>query len=69
MKVEKKEMDEVTKEEKKMEDEEKEKNVMDKNQDYLELGAQWIHGRGANPLWQFCRLHGLPFQEARIHSN
>lgn len=23
------------------------------NGHYLELGAQWIHGRGDNPLWKF----------------
>jgi monoamine oxidase len=38
----------------------------EKGGDYLELGAQWIHGRGSNPLWKFCRLNGLQFQEAKI---
>jgi len=23
------------------------------NCDWIEKGAQWIHGRGKNPLWQF----------------
>lgn len=25
------------------------------NEEWLELGAQWIHGRGENPLWKFCQ--------------
>ena len=24
------------------------------NDGWIELGAQWIHGRGKNPLWKFC---------------
>ena len=23
------------------------------NGDWIEFGAQWIHGRGENPLWKF----------------
>ncbi len=25
----------------------------------LELGAQWIHGRGENPLWKFVQEQGV----------
>ena len=25
------------------------------NGDWVELGAQWIHGRGENPLWKFVQ--------------
>ena len=25
------------------------------NEDWIELGAQWIHGRDYNPLWLFCQ--------------
>ena len=25
------------------------------NGDWAELGAQWIHGRGENPLWKFVQ--------------
>lgn len=27
------------------------------NGDWVELGAQWIHGRGENPLWKFVQAH------------
>lgn len=29
------------------------------NGHYLELGAQWIHGRGENPLWKFVTEHNV----------
>ena len=25
------------------------------NDGWIELGAQWIHGQGENPLWKFCQ--------------
>lgn len=28
-----------------------------KNGKWLELGAQWIHGKGQNPLWKFVQKH------------
>ena len=28
-------------------------NSVPLNGDWIELGAQWIHGRGTNPLWLF----------------
>ncbi len=28
-------------------------HTIDHGEDVLELGAQWIHGRGDNPLWKF----------------
>ena len=30
---------------------------MNEGLDWLELGAQWIHGRGDNPLWRFVSEH------------
>ena len=27
------------------------------NGHWLELGAQWMHGRGDNPLWKFVSEH------------
>ena len=32
-----------------------------KNGRKLELGAQWIHGRGDNPLWKFVQQHKVGF--------
>ncbi|TRY70897.1 hypothetical protein TCAL_02797 [Tigriopus californicus] len=31
-----------------------------KNGKWLELGAQWIHGKGKNPLWRFVQEHKIP---------
>ncbi len=31
----------------------------------LELGAQWIHGRGENPLWKFVQEHNVSNNYAR----
>eukprot|EP00095_Tigriopus_kingsejongensis_P003306 maker-scaffold355_size198070-snap-gene-0.36 protein:Tk03306 transcript:maker-scaffold355_size198070-snap-gene-0.36-mRNA-1 annotation:"GG11620" len=31
-----------------------------KNGSWLELGAQWIHGKGQNPLWKFVQKHQIP---------
>ena len=27
---------------------------------FVELGAQWIHGRGDNPVWQYVLNNNLP---------
>ncbi len=32
----------------------------------LELGAQWIHGRGENPLWKFCLQNQLPIRQVNV---
>ena len=47
---------------KEMEEEEK-GGKREEEEGFLELGAQWIHGRGANPLWQFCLQNGLPIRQ------
>ncbi len=33
----------------------------------LELGAQWIHGRGENPLWKFCLQNQLPIRQVNVY--
>jgi hypothetical protein len=33
----------------------------------LELGAQWIHGRGENPLWKFCLHNQLPIRQVNVY--
>lgn len=32
-------------------------HTIPKNGNVIELGAQWIHGRGENPLWKFVMKH------------
>jgi len=32
-------------------------NTIAMNGNWVELGAQWIHGRGDNPLWKFVQEH------------
>jgi actin-related protein len=50
-----------SKNKKKEENEENEENEekKDKQGRFVELGAQWIHGRGENPLWLFCIKNSL----------
>ncbi|XP_040579531.1 spermine oxidase [Lepeophtheirus salmonis] len=37
--------------------------TINKNSIPLELGAQWIHGRGDNPLWKFVQEKGIHISE------
>ncbi len=48
---------EVKKSKNKKKEENEEKK--DKQGRFVELGAQWIHGRGENPLWLFCIQNSL----------
>lgn len=32
-------------------------HTIPKDGNVIELGAQWIHGRGENPLWKFVQEH------------
>jgi hypothetical protein len=56
---EKKENKKETKKKRKKKEEEKERGA-------LELGAQWIHGRGENPLWKFCLQNQLRIRQVNV---